>query len=174
MTEVTFDQAYPFARRAAQVRAAAAVMTGIIPQADREDFEQEGLAACWRALPRFDPSRASLRTFCERIVAARLATLVRSALRVPPSEPLEVVGEIPVRSGFSDVEFLASLESVLARLRPADRRLVLLLLDHTPAEAGRILGVSRSTVHDRIVRLRPLLGAAGCAAPIQRLRGGAW
>ena len=172
MTEVTFDQAYPFARRAAQVRAAAAVMTGIIPQADREDFEQEGLAACWRALPRFDPSRASLRTFCERIVAARLATLVRSALRVPPSEPLEVVGEIPVRSGFSDVEFLASLERFL-RLRPPTAAAGIAAARPHSSRGRANLGVSRSTVHDRIAP-PTATGCGGCAAPIQRLRGGAW
>ena len=51
MVEATFEQAYPIAARAARVRAAAAVVSGAIPVADREDFEQEGLTACWRAPP---------------------------------------------------------------------------------------------------------------------------
>lgn len=51
MVEATFEQAYPIAARAARVRATAAVVSGAILMADREDFEQEGLTACWRALP---------------------------------------------------------------------------------------------------------------------------
>ena len=58
MVEATFEMAYPMAVRAAKVRAKAAVLSGAILVADREDLEQEGLTACWRALPQFDPAPA--------------------------------------------------------------------------------------------------------------------
>ena len=66
-------RALQFALRATQVRAAAAVASGAVSTSDREDIEQEGLIACWRALPHFDPDRASLRTFVEHVVASHLA-----------------------------------------------------------------------------------------------------
>ena len=87
MAETTFEQAYQIALRILRVRATAAVMSGVVA-ADREDFEQEGLTACWRALPHFDPARASLRTFLEHVVAARLASLRRSARRAPTLEEI--------------------------------------------------------------------------------------
>lgn len=48
MRDALFERAHQRARRAAQVRAAAAVAGGAM--ADREDLEQEALVACWRAL----------------------------------------------------------------------------------------------------------------------------
>jgi hypothetical protein len=44
-----------------------------------------------------------------------------------------------------------------------DRQLILLLLEHSPAEAGRMLGIPRSTVHDKILRLRRRFVDAGFA-----------
>jgi len=163
MVEPTFEQAYPIALRAAKVRATAAVVTGAIPLADREDFEQEGLTACWRALPQFDPTRASLRTFIERVVASRIATLVRTARRSPAHVPLDAAGSRSVDSAADDHEFHADVDRLSAAFGCHDRRLILLLLEHSPAEASRLLGISRSTVHDRIIRLRRRFVAAGLA-----------
>ena len=112
MVEATFEQAYPIAARAAKVRATAAVVSGAIPVADREDFEQEGLTACWRALPQFDPARASLRTFIERVIASRIASLVRAARRSPARVSLSAAGPQPVDSG-------AELAGTLRRRRAA-------------------------------------------------------
>ena len=161
MVEATFKQAYPIALRAAKVRAAAAVVSGAIPVADRDDFEQEGLTACWRALPQFDPGRASLRTFIERVIASRISSLARAARQSPVQVPLQEAGPQPVDSGSDAHEFLADVQRLTSAFGCRDRRLVFLLLEYSPAEAGRLLGVSRSTVHDRIVRLRSIFVAAG-------------
>ncbi len=161
MVEATFEQAYPIAVRAAKVRATAAVISGAIPLADREDFEQEGLTACWRALPKFDPGRASLRTFIERVIASRISSLARAARQSPEHVPLQDAGPQPIDSGASAHEFRVDVERVASAFGCCDRRLVFLLLEYTPAEAGRMLGVSRSTVYDRILRLRPSFVAAG-------------
>ena len=161
MVEATFEQAYPIAARAARVRAAAAVGSGAIPVADREDFEQEGLTACWRALPQFDPARASLRTFIERVIASRIASLVRAARRSPASVSLTAAGPQPVDSEAEVYELYADVERLSSAFECHDRQLILLLLEHSPAEAGRMLGLPRSTVHDRILRLRRRFVAAG-------------
>jgi RNA polymerase sigma factor (sigma-70 family) len=161
MVEATFEQAYPIAARAARVRATAAVVSGAILMADREDFEQEGLTACWRALPQFDPARASLRTFVERVIASRIASLLRAARRSPAYVPLNAAGSQPADSG-ADVQALyADVERLTSAFGFHDRQLILLLLEHSPAEAGRMLGIPRSTVHDRILRLRRSLVEAG-------------
>jgi len=55
----------------------------IVSPQDYEDLEQEALMAVRRALQCFDPSRASLRTFVECVVAARLASLMRARGRLP-------------------------------------------------------------------------------------------
>jgi DNA-directed RNA polymerase specialized sigma24 family protein len=73
-----FLAVYPVARRAAEVRTCAAVARTTVARADRENLEQEALLAVWRALPHYNPSRASLRTFVERVAANRIASLLRS------------------------------------------------------------------------------------------------
>ena len=161
MVEATFEQAYPIAARAARVRATAAVVSGAILVADREDFEQEGLTACWRALPQFDPARASLRTFVERVIASRIASLVRAARRSPSHVPLDAAGPQPVDSSADVQELCADVARLSSAFGRHDRRLVLLLLEHSPAEAGRMLGIPRSTVHDKILRLRRSFVEAG-------------
>ena len=161
MVEATFEQAYPIAARAARVRATAAVVSGAIPVADREDFEQEGLTACWRALPQFDPARASLRTFIERVIASRITSLVRAARRSPSHVPLNAAGPQPVDSGADLQELYADVARLSSAFGSHDRQLILLLLEHSPAEAGRMLGIPRSTVHDRILRLRHRFVEAG-------------
>jgi RNA polymerase sigma factor (sigma-70 family) len=164
MVEATFEQAYPIAARAAKVRATAAVVSGAIPGADREDFEQEGLTACWRALPQFDPARASLRTFVEHVVAARLASLIRSANRVPASQPLDSASRCHVDSGIGSLELHADVWRLLNLLSDGDRHLVLLLMEYSPSEASRLLGIARSTVYERIQRLRRTFADAGLAS----------
>ena len=161
MVEATFEQAYPIAARAAQVRATAAVVSGAIPAADLEDFEQEGLTACWLALPKFNPARASLRTFVERVVASRIASLVRAARRSPVHVPLKAAGPRPVESGSELQELYADIDRISLAFCCHDRQLIFLLLAHSPAEAGRMLGLPRSTVHDRILRMRRSFVRAG-------------
>ena len=156
MVEATFEQAYPIAVRAAKVRATAAVASGAIPVSDREDIEQEGVTACWRALSKYDPCRASLRTFIERVVANHITSLVRSARRTPVALPLT---EAPPQLADSDArgcEFRVDLERVSAEIAARDQQIVFLVLEHSPAEVSRMIGLSTSRVHQRLAGLRPV------------------
>lgn len=157
----TFLHAYPIARRAGQVRAAGAVAIGAVPAADAEDLEQEGLLACWQALHLFDPHRASLRTFLERVVAARMITLHRARSCRPRYQALED-DEFKVSSAWAvEIEFWSDVEHVLSTLPDADRQLALALIDHTPTEVTRLLGIARSTVYDRLRHIRTAFANAG-------------
>jgi DNA-directed RNA polymerase specialized sigma24 family protein len=82
MPEANLEQALPMAMRAVRVRAAAAVATGRAAATDREDLEQEALLGLWVALRQYDPSRASVRTFVERVAEKRFASLLRRG-RIP-------------------------------------------------------------------------------------------
>ena len=161
MVEATFEQAYPIAARAARVRATAAVVSGAIPVADREDFEQEGLTACWRALPQFDPARASLRTFIERVIASRIASLVRAARRSPSHVPLNAAGPRPVDSGAGRTRVPRGRRAALIGVRlprPAVDR---------PA-AGTLAGGGRPDARAFLAR-RSTTKSSGCAAGSSRL-----
>ena len=160
MADTNFESALPFALRAVQVRAAAAVATGRVTAADREDLEQEALLGLWMALRQYDASRASLRTFLERVADKRFASLLRRRRSPFLIEPLDG-HRFATADGIPAVQFQVDFERVLAPLGDSDRALALLLVDHGPTEISRMLGIARSTVYARIARLRRAFLEAG-------------
>jgi RNA polymerase sigma-70 factor (ECF subfamily) len=160
MHEPALEQAQPLALRAVQVRGAAAVATGRVAAADREDLEQEALAGLWAALRHYDASRASLRTFLERVADKRFASLLRRRRNPVLIERLDG-HRFTTADGIPAVQFRVDLDRVLAPLGDAERALALLLVDHGPTEISRMLGIARSTVYARIARLRRAFRAAG-------------
>jgi RNA polymerase sigma factor (sigma-70 family) len=162
MLEAAFREAYPLARRAAQVQAAAAIRSSVLPYGDRGDLEQDGLLAFWRSLPFFDPSKASIRTFAERAIRNRIVTVMR-AHRASRRLPVTVQ-----KASFEDfggsIELRIDVRRVLRRLNKDDRRLAWLLAEHSPSEASRIVLKSRSTVYEGIRRIRVAFVEAGLDA----------
>lgn len=159
MADTNFEPALPFALRAAQVRAAAAVASGRVTLADREDLEQEALLGLWMALPHYDASRASLRTFLERVADKRFTSLLR---RRRPVLIERLDGHrFATADGIPAVQIQVDFERVLAPLGDPDRALALLLVDHGPTEISRMLGIARSTVYARMARLRRAFLEAG-------------
>ena len=174
MAEVTFEKAYSVALRIAEVRANAAVKSGAVPAADKDDIQQEVLLACWRSLPQFDPSRGCLRTFLEMVAAAQITSIIRSAGRSLTCESLDAEAVSPhAESVIGTLELSIDVETVVASLRPEDRELAVTLMKHSLAEASRILGVPKSTVHDRLARIRRRFSAAGLKPVATRERRGA-
>ena len=160
MPEPNLEQVLPLALRAVQVRAAAAVATGRATAADRKELEQEALLGLWMALRRYDASRASLRTFLERVADKRFATLMRRRRGSLTVERLDG-HRLASPDGIPAVQFHVDFERVLAPLGDPDRKLALLLIDHGPTEISRMLGIARSTVYARMARLRRAFREAG-------------
>ena len=147
MVDELFLEAYPLAQRAAEVRSAATVRLLRAIGIDREDLEQEVIIAVWRALRTFDPVRASLRTFIERVVATRVSSVTRRAIaqkRTRPdfAAPLEGTVKIAVT-----VELHVDVRRALRTLSLADQKMARLLLVYKPAEIARECGISRAAVY---------------------------
>jgi len=172
MRETTFEEVHPLALRVVGARARAAVASGVVPPADREDLQQEGLMACWRALPHFNPTRASLRTFIERVVSARMVSLHRARLCRLRFEPLDTDRYSSGCAGAQQIDLRSDVGRVLDTLRVADQQLACALIEHTPTEASRFLGMARSTVYERMRHLRTAFADAGLQPRIARRLGG--
>jgi RNA polymerase sigma factor (sigma-70 family) len=171
MPDAAFLETYSVARRAAQARARAAVLSGALRFADREDIEQEALIAFWFALPRYDPKRASLATFMERVVANRVTSLIRRARRARDSCSLESADARGHSPGVGSIELHTDVIRVLERVDDRDRRLALALMEYTPSQASRKLLVSRSTIYEGIRRLRTAFILAGFGRTTYHLVG---
>ena len=157
--EALFFQAYPFAHRATQVRSAAATARHI--DIEREDLEQDALIGVWLALSKFNPARASLRTYVERVVDSSVMSALRrakakkrTARGAPPPTP--ALPPLLVR-----IELRVDIERALRELRKRDRKVARLLAECRPSDVARTLGISRQAVHRSMQRIRMALCAAG-------------
>jgi RNA polymerase sigma factor (sigma-70 family) len=155
--EDLFDLAYPLAQRAARVRASA------IPRYDyfdREDLEQDALAAVLAALDRYDESRASLRTFVERVASNGIASTLRRARSSKRTIADYWPAAEPPRLSLI-IELRLDMNRVLGTLERRDRQVARLLEEHRPAEIARALGISRTAVYHSIDRIRDAFDEAG-------------
>jgi RNA polymerase sigma-70 factor (ECF subfamily) len=128
-----------------------------------EDIAQEAFLSAIRALDRFD-RRRPFGPWLHRIAVNRAIDFARArALRgegvLPPGAGAEL--EAAPRDGISD-----ELMSALAELDPEHRAVIVLryVLEYTPGEIGRMLGLPRGTVNSRLRRgldrLRPTVEEA--------------
>ena len=156
---------------------------------EREDIEQELWLAVLQQAERFDPARASLDTFLDRVVSQGVAMLLRSRNRrkrghgisplslendyTPPGEELKPLSDtvsredVARRLGTQSEDPIARLdqteaiESVLARMPERLRDICLRLMTSTLASVARQLGVSRHQVRKAVERARPYFEQAG-------------
>jgi RNA polymerase sigma-70 factor (ECF subfamily) len=152
--EALFRDHWPRAHRAAYlvVQDAAAA----------EDIAQEAFLAAVRALDRFD-RRRPFGPWLHRIVLNRAIDWARArALR-------REVGDDPLASAKAPQDipgnpFSEGIAAALATLSPEHRAVIVLrhLLDYTPGEIARMLGLPRGTVNSRLRRgLDQLAGRLG-------------
>ncbi|MGD1096340.1 MAG: sigma-70 family RNA polymerase sigma factor [Bryobacteraceae bacterium] len=161
MFENLFLEAYPLAQRAANVHSAAAFRALDMAGLDRQDVAQEVILAVWVNLGRFDPFRASLPTFIERVSATKVASILRrgkAQKRARVDSDSLNIDPMDIRV---TVELRVDVRRALSLLSLADQNMARLLLHYKPAEVARKLGCSRAAVYRGIERIRAVLKRLG-------------
>lgn len=163
MAEPSFEQSYPAAKHLVEVRAATVVARFGLPKDARRDLAQEALLELWRKRPAYDAQRGSWRTFCERVVANRMTSLVRTMYSERSGhfreDPLENLGALAAAR--TPVDLQADVARILESVSEFDQRVAACLIGHSAAETSQKLGVSRATVYRSIGRLRMAFTDAG-------------
>lgn len=154
MAEDAFVLAYPHARRSAEVYAARAIRGRFAALDEREDLVQDALLAAWLQMRRFDSRRAGLRTFTEIVVRSAIGSSLRKRRHVRDHGLAfdRCVGDASNHA--RAIQRRVDVALVLERCHPFDRKVAMLLVDHSPSEVATAMRVARSTVYRSIERLR--------------------
>ena len=149
---------------------------------EAEDLVQETLLRAWKARDRYDPARASVRTWLYRIATNACLTALDGSARRPlpsglgapsddPGAPLEPAFDIPWLQPFPsarfDVEARADLRLAwvaAVQALPARQRAVLVLrevLSFTAAEVAEQLATTVPAVNSALQRARATLAGLG-------------
>ena len=149
-----FAVAYPLIQRAARARSARFLDPLRAFALDASDLEQEIMLAVLTALLDFDDSRSSLATFVDRVAESKTRSILRKTtakkrrqkdLSIPARDPLFLLVAVERR---------LDLERSLKKLCKKDKKVAAFLAECTPAEAARLLEVSRQMVYRSIDRIR--------------------
>ncbi|MGW9182482.1 RNA polymerase subunit sigma-70 [Agromyces sp. NPDC055661] len=150
---------------------------------DAEDAVQETLLRAWRAADRFDPTRASLRTWLYRIATNACLTALESRSSRPlpssvgpafddPDAPLVPNLDVPWLTPIPGDPEASAVERSRLRLAlvaalqllPARQRAALILreaLDLPASEVGESLGMTTAAVNSALQRARATLARTG-------------
>jgi RNA polymerase sigma factor (sigma-70 family) len=161
LLEDLFLHSYSMAKRVAQVRCTAAIRLLRTEGLDREDLEQEVLMGVWTAVSRFDPLKASIRTYLETVIGRNVASTLRKARsKKRTSRKTSQSDSIQV---FLRIDLRIDIDRVLSELSARDRQVAQLLPEYRPTDVARILRLSRPVVYRSIDRIRSALARAGFA-----------
>ncbi|MFJ5531668.1 sigma-70 family RNA polymerase sigma factor [Streptomyces sp. NPDC093261] len=154
---------------------------------EAEDLVQDTLLRAWKARGRYDPARASVRTWLYRIATNVCLTALKghrrrplpSGLGVPsddPGAPLVPALDVPWLEPFPDARFDVEARADLrlawvaaVQVLPARQRAVLVLrevLAFTAAEVAEQLGTTVAAVNSALQRARAALTDVGDAGAV--------
>jgi RNA polymerase sigma-70 factor (ECF subfamily) len=149
---------------------------------DAEDLAQETLLRAWKARDRYDPSRASVRTWLYRIATNACLSALEGRARRPlpsglgapsqdPGAPLTPSFDVPWLQPFPDARFDAGMRADMRlalvaamQLLPPRQRAVLVLrevLEFSAAEVAAQLGSTVPAVNSALQRARAALADSG-------------
>ncbi|MFF3614927.1 sigma-70 family RNA polymerase sigma factor [Streptomyces sp. NPDC002580] len=153
---------------------------------EAEDLVQETLLRAWKARDRYDPTRASVRTWLYRIATNACLTALEGRARRPlpsglgapsddPGAPLAPALDVPWLEPFPDARSDVDARSDLrlawvaaVQLLPARQRAVLVLrevLEFSAAEVAGQLGITVAAVNSALQRARATIAGAGTGDP---------
>lgn len=163
MADGIFDGFFSATHRLVAVRPSTTVTLYQLPKDSRQDLTQEALLELWMKRSAYDPRRGSWRTFCERVVANKMTSLVRKLYSKRSGHfregPLEDF--VALAAPLTPVDLQADVSKVLKSVSSFDRRVATCLIGHSAIETSAKLGVSRATVYRSIGRLRAAFIEAG-------------
>lgn len=154
---------------------------------EAEDLVQETMLRAWRARDRYDPTRASVRTWLYRIATNVCLTALEGRARRPlpsglgapsadPGAPLTPALDIPWLQPFPDARIDPEVRTDLrlalvaaVQVLPARQRAVLLLravLDFSAAEVAAQLDTTVAAVNSALQRARVALADVGDAGEV--------
>jgi len=164
-------------------------VTRRIPALDVEDVRHDLIADVLHRLPKFNPNRASVRTFICRIIYHKIADLLKShnaggrgngcthesldgwvyaetgawaCREVTVDEArLRAHRGVTPRDGQEQRELEVDVADTIAALPPKERALCARLTSESPTEISRTTGESRSTIYQSIALIRDVFTRAG-------------
>ncbi len=149
---------------------------------EAEDLVQETMLRAWKARDRYDPARASERTWLYRIATNVCLSALEGRARRPlpsglgapdedPGAPLTPAFDIPWLEPFPDARFdtgvradmRLALVAAMQYLPPRQRAVLVLreVLEFSAAEVANQLGTSVAAVNSALQRARAALAEAG-------------
>ena len=153
---------------------------------DADDLVQETMLRAWRAYDRYDPDRASVRTWLYRIATNACLNALESRARrplpagagpvfddpeaafVPGFEVpwLEPIPADPAASAVERSQLRLALVAALQLLAPRQRAVLILreVLDVPASEVAQLLGMTAAGVNSALQRARARLGEIGVDA----------
>jgi len=170
------DEHLDFATRYAKRKASQLAGHFGYSKSDRADIVQELLLDLVRRWPNYDPQRGEPEVFIRRVIWARVATLIkdkRASKRQfdyeagPIDEDVEDEVTTNFRTGLPQrtpqeyVDLASDIATVLERLPEEQRDLCERLQSQSLGEISRELGIPRSTLADRVKKLRGAVEDAG-------------
>ncbi|MGW5418746.1 RNA polymerase subunit sigma-70 [Streptomyces sp. NPDC003943] len=149
---------------------------------EAEDLVQETMLRAWKARDRYDPTRASVRTWLYRIATNACLTALEGRARRPlpsglgapsedPGAPLAPASDVPWLQPFPDTrldvevrtDMRLALVAAVQVLAPRQRAVLLLreVLQFTAAEVAEQLGTTAAAVNSALQRARAALADVG-------------
>jgi DNA-directed RNA polymerase specialized sigma24 family protein len=170
---------HPYATSTIRVHARRLARLQVMPSMAHEDYEQELALDLWRRLAAYQPERASLPTYIDRVVRNRAARFFmtarsaayrheRQALAVHTIDETAVTQRVeqddlttPAESFTDAADLRSDLARFTASLPPALQRCCAILQSGATGEAIRQHGLHRSSHYDALRRLRRRAHDAG-------------
>ena len=179
-----YDAIHPYATQTIRTHAHRLARTTLIPGMTAADYEQQLALDLWRRLPVYDPKRAGLATFIDRVVRRRVCDFLTAAQATArrverQTVSLDQTGDGGDESGLTgrlstadrlwgpadrlehDVGLRHDLGRFVGMLPPALKRCCAILANGSIGEAVRQEGLHRSSHYEAVSRLRRKAREAG-------------
>lgn len=138
---------------------------------DTEDVRQELLLDLWCRSKRFDPAKSSVRTFANRVMRHKVATLVRASgatkrdyLKTRHLEQCALPSDSSVEGR---IHRRVDVRTCIDCLPTSLRTIAITLMTRTVVQASSELGISRTTLHRRILEIQQAFELMGLGPPGQ-------